>query len=90
MTLFNKKTKRFSNTKKMKTNRQTRIGSLNCPECGEVGTLRKIIYGMPDPEVFDFEKYAVGGCCITGDGSDPDVQCNECGWEGMQVSITQN
>jgi hypothetical protein len=39
-----------------------------CPECGQVGTLRTILYGMPDPEVFDFEKYAVGGCCMNGDG----------------------
>ena len=34
---------------------------------------------MPDPEHFDFEKYAVGGCCMNGDGSDPDVSCKECG-----------
>jgi hypothetical protein len=34
---------------------------------------------MPNPETFDFEKYAVGGCCMNGDGSDPDVSCRECG-----------
>jgi len=49
--------------------------------------LRKIIYGMPDPETFDFEKYAVGGCCITGDGRDPDVQCKVCEWEGFRKEL---
>jgi hypothetical protein len=60
---------------------------LVCPECGQTGTLRKIIYGMPDPEIFDFEKYAVGGCCMNGDGSDPDVSCRECDWSGFRDSI---
>jgi hypothetical protein len=42
---------------------------------------------MPDPESFDFEKYAVGGCCISGDGMDPDVRCRECDWEGFRRSL---
>jgi hypothetical protein len=54
-----------------------------CPGCGEIGTLRKIVYGMPDPEAFDFENYEVGGCCINGDGSDPDIRCRVCEWEGF-------
>ena len=54
-----------------------------CPSCHQIDTLRTIIYGMPDPETFDFEKYAVGGCCISGDGLDPDVRCSECDWEGF-------
>jgi len=49
--------------------------------------LRKILYGMPDPEVFDFEKYAVGGCCFNGDGSDPDIACRECEWKGIRVEV---
>jgi len=49
--------------------------------------LRKIIYGMPDPETFDFEKYAVGGCCLNGDGLDPDVQCRNCEWEGFRKDL---
>lgn len=53
-----------------------------------MGTLRKILYGMPDPETFDFEKYAVGGCCLNGDGTDPDVACKECEWEGMRDRLT--
>jgi hypothetical protein len=39
---------------------------------------------MPDPETFDFEKYAVGGCCMNGDGSDPDLSCRECDWSGKR------
>jgi hypothetical protein len=67
----------------MSTKRLPPLKTLTCPGCGESGTLRKIIYGMPDPETFDFEKYAVGGCCINGDGSDPDISCKVCEWEGQ-------
>ena len=49
-----------------------------------MGTLRKILYGMPDPETFNFEKYAVGGCCMNGDGSDPDISCRACDWSGIR------
>ena len=42
---------------------------------------------MPDPEHFDFEKYAVGGCCVSGDGTDPDVRCRECDWEGFKHDL---
>jgi hypothetical protein len=49
--------------------------------------MRQILYGMPDPEIFDFEKYAVGGCCISGDGSDPDIQCRSCEWEGFRKDL---
>jgi len=65
--------------------RRRSIKLLTCPGCEEEGTLRKILYGMPDPETFDFEKYAVGGCCFNGDGSDPDIACRECEWEGIRV-----
>ena len=64
--------------------RRRALKMLICPGCGEIGTLRTILYGMPDPETFDFEKYAVGGCCIAGDGSDPDVQCGGCDWSGKR------
>ena len=74
----------------MTIKRRKSIRSLFCPQCQEVGTLRKIIYGMPDPESFDFEKYAVGGCCISGDGSDPDVQCKSCDWSGFRASLIPN
>jgi hypothetical protein len=67
--------------------RRRSINLLKCPSCQQIGTLRKIIYGMPDPEFFDFEKYAVGGCCVEGDGSDPNIQCKACEWSGLRVSL---
>jgi hypothetical protein len=60
---------------------------LVCPACRQIGSLRKIVYGMPDPETFDFEKYAVGGCCMNGDGSDPDISCRECDWSGLRDEL---
>ncbi len=71
----------------MTTRRRIRINSLTCPGCGQIGSLRKIIYGMPDRETFDFEKYAVGGCCVNGDGSDPDVSCRICDWSGFRDEL---
>ncbi len=71
----------------MSRTRRRALKSLTCPECGQIGTLRKIVYGMPDPEIFNFEKYAVGGCCMNGDGSDPAIPCRERGWEGVRESI---
>ena len=71
----------------MTTKRRKRISGLMCPRCGELGTLKNIVYGMPDPESFDFEKYAVGGCCISEDGSDPDIHCKTCDWSGMLADI---
>lgn len=68
----------------MVTKRRMRLNLLVCPGCSAVGTLRKIIYGMPDPETFDFEKFAVGGCCMNGDGSDPDISCRVCEWSGIR------
>ena len=74
----------------MTTRRRKRtLKLLMCPSCQEIGALRKIIYGMPDPETFDLEKYAVGGCCVEGDGSDPDVQCNSCGWSGFRDAMEE-
>ena len=73
----------------MATKRRRRsIKLLICPGCEEEGTLRKILYGMPDPETFDFEKYEVGGCVMNGDGSDPDIACRECAWEGMRDALS--
>ena len=71
----------------MGAKKRVALKRLTCPECGQVGTLRKILYGMPDPETFDFEKYAVGGCCMNGDGSDPDVACGACSWRGIRDAI---
>ena len=71
----------------MTTKRRSALRTLSCPQCGQKGNLQRIIYGMPDPETFDFEKYAVGGCCISEDGSDPDVRCRDCGWSGLRVFL---
>ena len=71
----------------MTTKRRRRISSLVCPGCSEIGTLRMIVYGMPDPDHFDFEKYAVGGCCVSPDEIDPDVNCRACDWSGFRDSI---
>jgi hypothetical protein len=72
----------------MSTKRRKRsIRLLVCPSCQQMGVLRKIVYGMPDLESFDFEKFAVGGCCVEGDGTDPDVQCRECEWEGLREML---
>jgi hypothetical protein len=60
------------------------LNLLICPGCEEEGTLRKILYGMPDQETFDFEKYVVGGCVMNGAGSDPDIACRVCDWTGIQ------
>jgi hypothetical protein len=68
----------------MATKRRPVLRTLSCPQCGQKGNLQRIIYGMPDPETFDFEKYAVGGCCISGDGTDPDIRCKNCGWSGLR------
>jgi hypothetical protein len=67
--------------------RRRSIKVLECPSCGQSGMLRKIIYGMPDPEIFNFEKYAVGGCCMNGDGSDSDIRCGACDWEGFRIEV---
>jgi hypothetical protein len=72
----------------MSTKRRRRsIKLLVCPSCQQIGVLRKIVYGMPDPENFDFEKFAVGGCCGSPDGIDPDVRCRQCEWEGFRDSL---
>ena len=74
----------------MTTKRRRRsIKLLVCPECGQIGTLRTILYGMPDPETFDFEKYAVGGCCVGPHGIDPDIRCRECEWSGFRDKLEE-
>ena len=72
----------------MTTKRRKRIRALICPRCASIGTMRQILYGMPDPDFFDFEKYAVGGCCMNGDGTDPDIQCRDCEWEGFRKDLS--
>ena len=60
--------------------KRVRLSAASCPSCGAIGVLKKIIYGMPCAD-FDFEKYIVGGCCVSE--KDPEIGCSKCGWEGM-------
>lgn len=62
---------------------------MTCPGCGGIGTLRKITYGMPDPQIFDFEKYAAGGCSISDDGTHPDISCKICDWSDKRDSLEE-
>ena len=54
-----------------------------CPQCGEKGTLRKILYGylMGPP---DETKYISGGCTILP-GQDFDIGCCQCSWQGFST-----
>ena len=54
----------------------------NCPNCKTKGSIRKILWGMPDPDnPDDPDKYIVGGCVLTG--FDPTHECIKCGWQRM-------
>ena len=48
---------------------------LICPACNS-HEVKEIAYGMPDFESFDFEKYEVGGCCVTPE--DDKYKCSKC------------
>ena len=61
--------------------KRIRLSAASCPKCGERGTLKEIIYGMPGPD-FDHNEYIVGGCVISA--SDPEFGCSICGWEGAR------
>ncbi|MFZ9222848.1 MAG: hypothetical protein ACO23S_06270 [Candidatus Nanopelagicaceae bacterium] len=52
-----------------------------CPSCKERGTIKEILYGLPD-EQYDREKYVSGGCCLDPEGNDPEIQCTSCEWQG--------
>jgi hypothetical protein len=47
---------------------------LICPACNSP-EVKEIAYGFPGAE-FDFDKYVVGGCCITD--NDPEYFCKSC------------
>jgi len=48
---------------------------LICPACNSP-EVKEIAYGFPDVENFDFDKYEVGGCCVSD--SDPEYFCKSC------------
>ena len=49
--------------------------NLICPDCGSF-EVKKIAYGFPDFDNFDFDRFEVGGCCVTG--RDPIYKCVKC------------
>jgi len=67
----------------MTNKRHPPLRTLSCQQCGQKGNLQRIIYGMPDPKTFDFEKYAVGGCLV--EDNQPDIRCRDCGWRGIKA-----
>ena len=64
------------------TNVSKWMETATCPECGEVGTIRKILWGYPTQEAFESGDFVIGGCLVNDDGSDPKVGCLECSWTG--------
>ena len=56
------------------------LATTHCPQSKTVGSLRKILWGMPDKEP-DASKYVIGGCCISDE--DPDFACINCDWQGL-------
>ena len=67
--------------------KRKQLRTLICPECQQRGLFRTILWGMPDPESFDFDKYAVGGCCPPS-AWPPDCRCSRCGFEGYRDVIS--
>jgi formate dehydrogenase maturation protein FdhE len=47
---------------------------LICPACNST-EVKKIVYGYPI-EGFDYDRFEVGGCCVTG--QDPKYKCIKC------------
>ena len=55
-----------------------------CPICGNPGSIRKILWGMPNEEP-DPSKYVTGGCCVPM--FTPDYACIECDWTGVRDDL---
>ena len=55
----------------------------NCPNCKAKGSIRQILWGMPEFPV-DESKYSIGGCCVSPDGNDPTHECIKCGWQSFE------
>ncbi|MFM7088735.1 MAG: hypothetical protein ACKOW9_04370 [Candidatus Paceibacterota bacterium] len=41
---------------------------------------------MPSSET-DSDMYVIGGCCISPDGFDPEMECIKCGWLGSKKDV---
>jgi hypothetical protein len=48
---------------------------MKCPKC-QGSNVKKVVYGMPDFESFDFDKYEIGGCTDMDTG--PTHWCVDC------------
>jgi hypothetical protein len=49
-----------------------------CPQCGKTDKVIPIIYGYPGEDLFRDQqagKVRLGGCCVSGDGKDPQWYC---------------
>ena len=55
-----------------------------CPGCGTIGSIRRIIWGVPSAD-FDFSKHAIGGQCIPENPHE--IACSECPWSGWRGSL---
>ncbi len=59
--------------------RRVTVKTSPCPNCGAMGSLRRIVWGLP-AQAIDLEKFAIGGCCIPE--NPPELACTECPWSG--------
>lgn len=52
------------------------------PKCRVCGArMIPIVYGLPGPGLMrkaEQGKVSLGGCCISGDGTDPEWECPKC------------
>jgi hypothetical protein len=58
-----------------------------CPGCGIVGSLRRIVWGLPEAAI-DTDKYAIGGCIIPENA--PELACTQCPWSGHRGHLIPN
>jgi hypothetical protein len=59
---------------------------MKCPKCLGLH-VKEIVYGMPDIESFDFEKYEIGGCTVMDTG--PTHWCVDCS-KGIRKKLKLN
>ena len=53
----------------------------DCPKCKAEGSIREILWGMPEFPV-DESKYVIGGCVVSD--FDPTHECIECGGQRFE------
>ena len=66
--------------------KKDKFKAMICPQCGEIGLIREVVYGMTGPD-FDYEKYDARGCCKLFNA--PDLCCRGCRWEGYSTAEKQ-